>query len=168
MSVHPDGAIFPAAGRLPISQILDGMSHTILTVETVDEAASRWMVGKEATLVGLPQKSSPTGATPQPPYNYFSPPGYDGTYGENSGVTRAGLRTFLSYDFSPTGANAGKYEDPGFSKPAPVFGPSSAHPGVVNCGMCDGAVLPISKNIDAAAFFFMITKNGDDPFNPGQ
>lgn len=163
LPLHPDGAIFPGkATRL--ADILDGTSHTIFTMETIDEAASRWMVGKEATLVGLPQKSSPTGDKPQAPYDYFTPPGYDATFGPNSGVTKAGLRTYLSYDFSPTGTEAGKYEDPGFSKIPPAYGPSSSHPAVVACGMADGSVVALSKQVDAAAFFFMITKNGSDPF----
>jgi prepilin-type N-terminal cleavage/methylation domain-containing protein len=161
--LHPDGAIFPGTGTR-VADILDGTSHTILLVETIDEAASRWMVGKEATLVGLPQKSSPTGTTPQAPYNYFAPPGFDNTWGEDSGVTKAGLRTFLSYDFSPQGADAGKYEDAGFAKTPPAYGPSSSHPSVVNCGMGDGSVQSISKQIDAANLFFLITKNNSDPF----
>ncbi len=130
----------------------------------MDQAASRWTVGKEATLVGLPQKSSPTGATPTPPYNFFAPPGFDNVPGEESGVTKAGLRTFLSYDFSPTGADVGKYEDSGFSQPPPAYGPSSAHPEVVICGMGDGSVCSISKRVDAANLFFLITKNGGDYF----
>jgi prepilin-type N-terminal cleavage/methylation domain-containing protein len=162
-SLHPDGAIFPGTGtRLP--DFTDGLSHTVITIETIDEAASRWMLGKEATLVGLPQKSSPTGESPRAPYNFFAPPAYDGAFGENSAVTKAGLRTFLSYDFSPQGADAGKYEDPGFSKNPPAYGPSSSHPGVVNCGMGDGSVQSISKQIDAANLFFLITKNNSDPF----
>ena len=136
-----------------------------MTIETMDETASRWTVGKEATLVGLPQKSSPTGEKPQAPYPYFPPPGYDNTWGEDSGVTRAGVRTFLSYDFSPTGAEAGKYEDAGFAKTPPSYGPSSPHPGVVIAGMGDGSVRALSKRIDAANLFFLITKNGADPFN---
>ena len=100
-------------------------------METIDETASRWTVGKEATLVGLPQASSPTGEKPQDPYAYFAPPGYDKTWGADSGVTKAGLRTFLSYDFNPTVADAGKYEDPGFSKTAAEYGPSSMHPYVI-------------------------------------
>ena len=137
--LHPDGAIFPGTGLLA-SDFLDGLSHTIITTETLDEAASRWMVGKEATLVGLPQKSSPTGPTPQAPYNYFTPPGFvsDQIWGPESAVSKAGLRTFLSYDFRPTGADAGTYEDPGFGKTPPAYGPSSMHPGVVICGMGDG------------------------------
>ncbi len=71
--LHPDGAIYPSTGNLPAADIRDGLSHTIFIIETIDEAASRWTVGKEATLVGLPQKSSPKGTTPQAPYNYFAP-----------------------------------------------------------------------------------------------
>ena len=126
----------------------------------MDEAASRWTVGKEATLVGLPQSSSATGTTPQLPFKYFTPPGFDGEFGPDSAVAKAGLRTFLSYDFSPTGADAGKYEDPGFAKTPPANGPSSRHPAVVICGMGDGSTMAISKQIDAANLFFLITKNG--------
>jgi prepilin-type N-terminal cleavage/methylation domain-containing protein len=164
LPLHPDGMMFPGKD-MPAAQCLDGLSHTIMTMETMDEAASRWMVGKEATLVGLPQKSSPTGETPQGQYNYFAPRGYDATFGDNSGVTVAGLRTFLGYDFSPTGADAGKYEDPGFGKMPPAYGPSSPHPSVVICGFCDCSVQALSKRIDAANLFFLITKNNSDPFN---
>ena len=42
------------------------------------------------------------------------------------------------------------------------------HPGVVICGMGDGSTQVLSKEIDAANFFFLITKNNSDPFNiPG-
>ncbi len=99
--LHPDGAIFPATTNLPATALLDGLSHTIFIIETMDETASRWTVGKEATLVGMPQSSSPSGPAPQAPYNYFAPPGYDNTWGPSSAVAKAGLRTFLSYDFSP-------------------------------------------------------------------
>ena len=164
LPLHPDGAIFPAASNLPAADFMDGLSHTIFTIETIDEAASRWTVGKEAMLVGMPQTSSPTGTTPQPPLNFFAPPGYDAKYGPDSAVTKAGLRTFLSYDFSPSGPDARKYEDPGFGSTPPAYGPSSAHPEVVICGMGDGSAQMISKQIDAANLFFLITKSNADPF----
>jgi hypothetical protein len=164
LPLHPDGAIFPATGNIPVAAYLDGLSHTIFTIETIDEAASRWTVGKEATLVGMPQSSSPTGTTPQPPSSFFVPPGYDGKYGPDSAVAKVGLRTFLSYDFSPSGPDAGKYEDPGFGSTPPAYGPSSAHPEVVICGMGDGSVQQIFKQIDAANLFFLITKSNADPF----
>ncbi len=164
--LHPDGAIFPGNG-IRAADVIDGESHTIFTIETIDEVASRWTVGKEATLVGMPQSSSATGTTPQAPYTFFVQPGFDGEYGPDSAVAKAGLRTFLSYDFSPTGADAGKYEDAGFGQTPPAYGPSSMHPGVVICGMGDGSVQALSKQIDAANLFLLITKNGNEPFyNP--
>ena len=60
LPLHPDGAIFPGNG-IRAADVLDGLSHTIFTIETIDEAASRWSVGKEATLVGMPQSSSAHG-----------------------------------------------------------------------------------------------------------
>ena len=160
--LHPDGTIFPGNGTR-CADVLDGLSQTIITIETVDEAASRWTVGKEATLVGMPQSSSATGTKPAAGYNYFAPPGFDHTWGPDSAVTKAGFRTFLSYDFSPRGADAGKYEDPGFGRTPPTYGPSSGHPAVVICGMGDGSVQALSKQIDAANLFFLITKNNADP-----
>jgi type II secretory pathway pseudopilin PulG len=71
---HPDGAIFPGTGTR-FADITDGQSHTIFLMETIDQAASRWMVGKEATLVGLPQASSPTGTAPQSPHEFFAQSG---------------------------------------------------------------------------------------------
>jgi prepilin-type N-terminal cleavage/methylation domain-containing protein len=161
--LHPDGAIFPGTGTRA-ADIVDGLSHTIFIIETMDEVASRWTVGKETTLVGLPQKSSPTGTTPLAPYTFFAPPGFDNTWGANSGVTKAGLRTYLSYDFSPRGADAGSYEDAGFAQTPPAYGPSSMHPEVVICGFGDGSVTALSKQVDAANLFFLITKNNSDPF----
>jgi type II secretory pathway pseudopilin PulG len=161
-TIHPDGAMFPGVGTLA-AEVQDGLSYTIFTIETIDEAASRWTVGKEATLVGLPQSSSPTNAGPRP-FNFYAPPGYDAGWGKDSAVAKAGLRTFLSYDFSPTGADAGKYEDAGFGPTAPEYGPSSMHPQVVICCLGDGSVQAISKEIDAANLFFLITKNSGDPF----
>ena len=162
--IHPDGAMFPSTHNLPAADILDGLSYTIFTIETIDEAASRWTVGKEATLIGMPQSSSPMGMAAQPQFNFFVPPGYDGTWGRDSAVAKAGMRTFLSYDFSPNGADVGKYEDAGFGPTPPAYGPSSMHPGVVVCGMGDGSTQSISKQIDAANLFFLITTNNNDPF----
>jgi type II secretory pathway pseudopilin PulG len=163
VSMHPDGMIYPAANNLPLAGLTDGRSHTILLMETIDDRHSRWTVGAECTLVGLPQASG--NATIIPPNNFYSPPEFGGTFGDDSGVTRAGLRTFLMYDFSPHGTDAGKYEDPDWYHGPPAYGPSSMHPGVVTVGMCDGSAMALSKRCDAANLFFLITKNNQDPFN---
>jgi len=165
-SIHPDGALFPSNSDLPMESIADGTSHTILIMETIDDKSSRWMVGNECTLVGLPQASSPTGKTGarDVQYPFYCWTSYDNTFGDDSGVTRAGLRTFLTYDFSPAGADYGKYEDPGWAKTPPVYGPSAAHPAVVIVGFGDGSVTALSKRCDAANLFFLVTKSGNDPF----
>jgi len=166
--MHPDGALYPSDKDLPIADLKDGTSHTIRLMETMDDTNSRWMVGNECTLVGLPQASSPTGDERLGKLDsttFFAPRGFDGTFGDESAVSRAGLRTFLSYDFSPKGADAGKYEDPGWAMAPPAYGPSSAHPNVVIAGVADGSVAVLSKHVDAANLFFLITKNNNDPFN---
>ena len=76
-------------------------------------------------------------------------------------------RTFLQMDFSPAGAGAtppNKYEYP-TSLPLPQYGPSSAHPAVAIVAMGDGSVMAMNKRCDAANMLFLITKNGNDPFN---
>ena len=160
----PRGQDFDAEAQKAVVGLTNYKAMGATTRDSL-KMASRWLGGKEATLVGLPQKSSARGDKPQAAYPFFAPPGFDATFGDNSGVAKAGLRTFLSYDFSPTGPDAGKYEDPGFSKVAPAYGPSSSHPAIVVCGICDGCVVALSKRVDAANLFFLITKNGFDPFN---
>jgi hypothetical protein len=93
-----------------------------------------------------------------------------------AGVSTHGLRTFLTYDCSSSGAEANGYmEDgdpqfplrdtvPGATQDYPAYGPSSAHPRVMIVGMGDGSTMALSKRVDAAAFFFLITKSNGDPF----
>ena len=66
-------ARFIPGTNLPAAQILDGLSHTIFLMETIDNTASRWMFGSECVLTGLPGRvpvpddaSVPTGTTPRP------------------------------------------------------------------------------------------------------
>ena len=79
-SIHPDGAVFPGSGSRA-ADILDGLSHTILIMETIDDSFSIWMLGSQCTLTGLPQTgakapntpcSVPTGTTTVSPYNFFA------------------------------------------------------------------------------------------------
>jgi prepilin-type N-terminal cleavage/methylation domain-containing protein len=173
---HPDGAIFPSSTNLTIASLADGTSHTIIVIETIDDSYSRWAVGAECTLVGVPNKWS-QGKTIVSPYNYYTPPNYDGTFGDTSGVSTNQEQTFLMYDFTPTGANSytgsgPQYEDPGWAGQtgdpngkAPHYGPSSGHPAIVVVGMGDGSVQALSKRTDVANLEFLITKAGSDPFN---
>jgi prepilin-type N-terminal cleavage/methylation domain-containing protein len=185
-SMHPDGALYASSNNIPAVLCLDGLSHTIFLCETIDDRNSRWMIGSECLLTGasaIPSgQNVPSGAWPVAPYNFFAPKNYNGEFGDSSGVTVAGARDFLMYDFSPQGADAGVYAtvgDPGgmglwtvADMPlvygegrGPAYGPSSAHPAVAITGFGDGSVQALSKRVDAANFFFLITKNNGDPFN---
>ena len=44
--------------------ITDGPTHTIICVETMDDTASVWTYGTDATLVGLPYSGKGSSATP--------------------------------------------------------------------------------------------------------
>jgi hypothetical protein len=197
-SLFPDGAIYPAADNLPASQIVDGLSHTIFLMETIDDSNSRWVIGSECGLTGLPGKgavskttaggtvpnSLPT-ATSLPVTctagveNFYVQNQFDGQWGDSSGVSTAGLMTFMMYDCSPTGAQPNGYATDGDPNGTggwtatyacaitPIgahYGPSSSHPAVCVAGMGDQSVQALSKRTDAANFFFLITKNNNDPF----
>jgi len=199
LSLFPDGAIFPGAGSRA-GDILDGLSHTIFVIETIDDTNSRWVFGSEATLTGLSQANQGTLLASEPTApkvpvsiaggataNYYVQTPFDNTWGDSSGVTTNGMGTFLMFDFSPQGMTGGVTSsavystlgDPGSSwsltdakgtsgtttaTTGPAYGPSSAHPAIAVCGFGDGSVTALSKRTDAANFFFLITKNNNDPF----
>ena len=177
VSNHPDGALFPSNSNLSMAALTDGTSHTILVMETIDDntvitatspdiipGTSSWIDGKQCMAVGLPQASMATLTAPGTTYPFYHQSQYDGTFGDGSAVALVPLRTFLEYDFSPTGADVGKYEYP-TGLPKPTYGPSSAHPAVAIVAMGDGSVNAMNKRCDAANMLFLITKNGNDPFN---
>jgi hypothetical protein len=160
-----------------MSGFVDGLSHTFVCVETIDTTASRWCVGDEATLVGIPNaivttcKQSAMG-------NFYCPDGtdFDGTYDASSNVMLKNptWRCWIAYDFSTnspdhqayyTEDNTGLQTAFGSSHKSPYYGPSSGHPAVVNHLMGDQSVQAISKQVDIPAYFFMITRYGSDPFH---
>ncbi len=190
--MHPDGAMYPGKG-CRIQDITDGTSHTILCVETMDNSSSVWTYGTDVTLVGLPTTKG-TGAIGQFTQSGSGSPAYWAPQGFTGGWTETGqawhptpaytaYRTFLAFNFSPTGADAGTY--PTFATNAspteeadwppttptsntPNYGPSSGHPTIVNHLMADGSVWSLHKDIDVSAYMFLITKAGGDPRESGR
>ena len=180
-SIFPDGMLYPAQANLPMAALIDGTSHTILLCETIDDntvttassssyyGTSLWIDGREVTMSGIPNtwgsnnivKTSP-GANGQ----FWATSNYDGNFGDASAVAIANEKTFLEYDFSPSGANVGTYEDPQFGNVhIPTYGPSSAHSAVAIVAMGDGSVSGLNRRCDVDNLFFLITKAGQDPFN---
>ncbi len=191
VSQHPDGALFPSLAGTRISDIADGTSHTILCVETIDNKYSVWTLGTDVTLVGLPTSGSGavTFQASSGTMNYASPTGFTGTFNQNGQANNPGSGyaaewTFLQYSTSSgtvsgetypaafsggmdsvsvTGANPGATTYTEATDNAPTWGPSSGHSAIVNHLMADASVHSLSKQIDVAAYMFLITKNGGDP-----
>ena len=77
------------------------------------------------------------------------------------------MKTFLACNFTPS-ASQDTYDGQDLTSKVvvhkPTWGPSSGHPAVANhlCG--DGSVQTLNKRVNISAYFFFITKNGNDPF----
>ncbi len=192
-SIHPDGAMFPAAEGLRLGDLTDGSSHTFLLAESVDTNASSWIRGEETTVYGLPTAGGCSGGTgvnacsgkitaiTKPTIHgvaadYYAPAGFTGIVEDKSLNTvatwntgAAPFRTFLAFDFTPgVGADAGCFRLPWnagspYSQTSVQYGPGSAHVNVVMHAMGDGSVWAISKNCDPAVYMFLITRSGNDP-----
>lgn len=146
---HPDGALYPGDGD-KISSMADGTSHTVMACETIEHKEAVWCLGSTATLVGLPPSVSYTSIPAVG--DYWAPAGYNGNYDDRGGTSQ--LQTYLRWDYK----NDGPYLSNQYR-----IGPSSEHPKVVNHLFGDGTVHSISKQIDAALYFFIITKANGDP-----
>lgn len=179
---QPDGAIYPGSTTSLGSFGRDGSSHTILCVETIDTTSSRWTVGSEATLAGLPTEPDSFGVVFDPPnatVNFARPRGFAGTFdadgkASNTTGTYTDFLTYLDPSFySPTSQPPqiyGTTNRPDAVSTSPVaeladprFGPSASHPLVVNHLFADGGVRSINKDVDVATYMFLITRDGGDP-----
>jgi hypothetical protein len=187
---------------------VDGTAHTILCVETIDNTQSVWTLGTDVTLVGLPYSGSGSSGdsgkgaiqsfTKQSAQGtavaFYMPKGSTGSFDDqgnvdgNPGPGYSQYRTYLSFDFRPTGDDKGTYplfntnnrgvsglpggngatykmgtNGDGSQSNRPAYGPSSGHVGIVNHLFADGSVHCLSKQIDVSAYMFLITKSGGDP-----
>ncbi len=155
---HPDGALFPGNTGIQMSDIPDGISNTIMVVETIDDLKSSWIAGSDVTLVGMPKADS---YTKFQGYSFFAPLDYNG--GEYQDATPAirAMQTYTAFDFQPGKKEAGTY--PAGVGRTPAYGPSSSHAGIVNHLFGDLRVMSIRKDVDYTLYFFWITKNNDEP-----
>jgi hypothetical protein len=156
---HPDGALFPGKG-LRIADFMDGTANTIMAVETIDDSSSVWLAGSDATLVGMPKAAMSEPSLKGKGYPFWCPIGFNGHYGDDASPAIKALRTYLAYDFTPGGRDAGSY--PASIGRTPKYGPSSGHPAIVNHLFGDGAARSIIKDIDYVMYFRGITRNNGD------
>ena len=124
-SQHPDGAMCPGFGVRP-SDIVNGLAHTILCVESADYTQSVWCLGTDCTLTGFPcgldPSSQATQGTAVPSFtlqpssasgggnagSYYMPQGFSGSFDDNgspipgsSQQSYSQYKTWLACDFRP-------------------------------------------------------------------
>jgi len=152
----PDGALFPGV-EPNIATLSDGTSNTVMAGETVEgkdvSAQAIWCLGSSATLVGLPAPPKGPSYTRATNFgNFWAPTGFNGKYDEEGGTFQ--FLTYLGWDYDVDGVYAsGTYKR----------GLGSDHPQVVNHLFGDGTVHSVRKEVDAALYFFIITRAGGDP-----
>jgi prepilin-type N-terminal cleavage/methylation domain-containing protein len=165
-SSFPDGGLYPNAGNIPLANLADGTSHTILVCETQDATASVWTNGQQCTLVGLPTNNLPPNtivpsiSQPGGNFPFYRPSQFNNDFGDSSATAAANVATYLMYDYTQTGQ---AYVGPGCQTNT-QWGPGSGHPAVAVVAFGDGSVAALSKRTDASNFFFLITRAGNDPF----
>jgi hypothetical protein len=154
-SLHPDGACFPGDGLTP-EAIDKGAFDTILAVESIEPHFSRWTVGAEAAVVGLP----PDVEFEKDIYGGFTPKGYRKALKQSSEAhsTYWTYRTYLEWDYdrSPYDGAAGNQGG--------KYGPSSGHPEIVNHLFADGRVAGLRRQIDVTLYMYLITHQHVTPF----
>ena len=152
---HPDGAIYPGS-KHGAEAFVDGTSHTILVVESTEQTCSRWTVGLECQVVGLPPVVT---FADTPWYRFYHPTGFTGgAYDDQSTIDPTINRTYLDWDYDAK-AYVGLIREGDTA----VRGPGSHHVGVTNHLFADGSVHTIKNVIDCAAYMFLITRNNADP-----
>lgn len=170
-NTSPDGVFYPTSpsGGRRLTDISDGLQYTIFAVETIEPQYSRWMMGSEVTLAGLPysEDDSTNGVKLEqitiPELGTTAiraPTGFNGKFDEDSAVTPE-FRTYLSYEYDKEDKY---YDDKTDGQSKIKYGPSSRHGSTVNHLFGDGRVHAINTAIDVALYYFMITINRNEPF----
>jgi type II secretory pathway pseudopilin PulG len=149
---HPDGVIFPESYRT-FASIRDGLSYTFLAVESLEPRFSRWTVGAESAIVGLPRNVEFEKLLPD--FDRYVPKGYhEALTGKDDSVYWT-YRTYLNWDYDRSpydgadGTVGGKY------------GPSSNHPNLVQHALADGSVVVFSSSMEIIPYISMIRGYGD-------
>jgi len=168
---HPDGAIAPNT-TWPVDALSDGTSNTILVAECAERRCSRWVFGNEMEVIGLPDEPTgtqtgflyyfPTGFKPEDP-KFYDDTEIQTTDGDISSPPSG--KPFAAYNYTGT-ENGATYSGKQGNNTNAYYGPSSDHPEAVNHLFGDTSIWSISKKVDAAAYLFMITRNGGDPAPP--
>jgi len=166
--VHPDGAIYPGSKHGHGAFSRDGESNTILLAESKEQYRSRWTMGTETAVVGIPVAELGGESffidKGEGEYRYASPQGFVANrWNEESLIDAESNRTYMNHDYEQSpylDDVADTYREEFQSMP--FYGPSSDHTSVVNHVFADGSARSLSIDMDVAAYMFFITRNNSD------
>jgi len=149
---------------LKIKEYSDGTAHTIVVCETKEQMYARWPVGIEGVLCGFPSTVTFDDGATHGQGEYYAPTGFNGLYGDETGLDPLTVRAYIAWDWPPDGTDP-VYDNPSYtSSNAPCqVGPGADHPDVVNHLFADGTVRSIHSSTDAALYFFLLTRQNADP-----
>ena len=146
----------------------DGTSHTIYAVETSEQDYARWTFGNETIIYGLGDDWRTGGTT----LSYAAVTAGSRTYAAPTGYavnnfwadSTANGTTFMQDD--PNAPNYVDWAEGGATAGTAKIGGMGSHAGVTNHLLCDGSVQSIGSDMDTAAYHFLITRDGGEPFPP--
>lgn len=165
-----DGAIY-VNSRTTMSSIGDGTTNTFILTETEEQQYSRWVIGQECGLYTCYENKLTFKKAGSNNIPYVHPDGYElNKYGADSGVkqvtnlNRDWTTDEYPWDTFSTGSNV-QLQTPSSATPDAQYrrGAGSKHGGIVMHAMVGNSVSGISDSIDAAAYFFLTTRNNGDP-----
>jgi hypothetical protein len=165
-----------------LASLIDGTSKTVLAGETKERWMASWYDGTGNWLTGARQYDASSGSIISPPVAQAAtstPPNqaYTGTNYKNFIVpwqTNSGHAINVGHNLPDPASSAVYYYKnsdvvwPNLSNlgQGRRWGPSSDHAGgVVNHLFGDGHVQQITDGIDGAIYFWVITRNGGEPFD---
>lgn len=126
----------------------------ILGVESVEPRFSRWTVGAEAAVVGLPRdvEFEYVAAHQSAPW---TPKGYNQASEQSleADSTYRTYHTYLDWDYDHNPYDGASGEQGG------KYGPSSNHPCVVNHLFVDGTIRSVPRSIDVELYMFLISRH---------
>ena len=146
-----------SCGLIDFKDIADGLSKTIMVVETKEENWAGWYEATTAWVVALdPNATVPTrGVSPAPPYLLASTAAGSGNTALNLGPKPDASKHYL---LGGTGAGVNAVPGPW------EWGPSSEHSGGVVLHLVgDGAVKELTEDMNANTYMWLVTRNGREP-----
>ncbi|MEM8946417.1 MAG: DUF1559 domain-containing protein [Planctomycetota bacterium] len=153
-------------GAFGFASIRDGSSNTLLFTESREETYAAWMSGLSMYVVAVkPLSGNSDGSTVikstgTRPTLTFSVPA--------DGLSAINVGSNIKRNGGATGADDVDFYHPTYDHDSGNrrwYGPSSAHPGIIQAGFADGHSKAIQEEVDPIIFMHQVTRAGGEVIN---